>query len=295
MDRWAEWLLKRRFGGEEQVPEWAARLNRIRDRVLDNARLEDGARVLDVGAGDGLIAFAALERGAGEVVFSDISDDLLEHARGLAAELGVLDRCAFVHVAADDLSPFDDGSFDAVTTRSVLIYVKRKLEALREFRRVLRPGGRISLFEPINSFGARFRVEESLWGYPVGDVGGLAAKVNEVFAVLEPSDGPMLDFDERDLVQLAAEAGFLPVELELQASVIPRPGMSWERFAATAGNPNIPTLAEALEEALTPAERERLTGHLRPLVERGEGLSRSAVAYLAATKPAEQSSERELR
>ena len=43
-----------------------------------------------------------------------------------------------------------DGSVDVVTTRSVLIYVKDKAAALREFYRVLKPGGRVSLFEPIN-------------------------------------------------------------------------------------------------------------------------------------------------
>ena len=41
---------------------------------------------------------------------------------------------------------------DIVTTRSVLIYVEDKRRAFEEFFRVLKPGGRISLFEPINRF-----------------------------------------------------------------------------------------------------------------------------------------------
>jgi arsenite methyltransferase len=121
-DRWAEWLLEGRFGGtRNQAPEWLVRLEETRNRVLDGARLEPGEALLDVGAGDGLIAFGALERGAGEVSFADISDDLLEHARGLAEELGVAGRCRFVHASADDLAPFGDESVDVVTTRSVLI------------------------------------------------------------------------------------------------------------------------------------------------------------------------------
>jgi arsenite methyltransferase len=286
VDHWAEWLLKRRFGGQEP-PDAAAGLAHVRDRVLAGARLEEGSRLLDVGAGDGLIAFGALERGAGEVVFSDVSDDLLEHSRELATERGVLDRCAFVHAAADDLAPFEDGSFDAVTTRSVLIYVERKREALAEFHRVLKPGGRMSLFEPINRFGERFRAEESFMGYALGGLEEIAGKVLALYEKLQPDSDPMLDFDERDLLALADDAGFLPVELELHAQVVPRPPLSWDVFSSMAGNPKIPTLAEAMEEALSAAEREQLTRRLRPLVERGGGVGHSAIAYLTGTKPAE--------
>jgi arsenite methyltransferase len=96
------------------------------DRVLDQAGLVEGETLLDVGCGDGLIAFGALERGTGRAIFSDISEDLLDEPRRLAGELGVLDRCDFVRAAAEDLSPIQDESVDVVTTRSVLIYVEDK-------------------------------------------------------------------------------------------------------------------------------------------------------------------------
>jgi hypothetical protein len=51
------------------------------------------------------------------------------------------------------------------------------------------------------------------------------------------------------------------------------------------GNPKIPTLAEAIERALTPEERERLTAVLRPLVEEGRGTWRMGDALLAGRKP----------
>jgi arsenite methyltransferase len=284
-DRWAEWLLRRRFGGGEQTPEWMARLEQTRERVLDGAGLEAGETLLDVGAGDGLIAFGALERGAGEVVFADISDDLLEHAQGLAEELGVAARCRFVHASADDLGPFANESVDAVTTRSVLIYVERKREAFAEFFRVLRPGGRLSIFEPINRFGCEFRVSDTFWGYPLDGLADVRDKLDEVFRAIQPEDDPMLDFDERDLVELAAAAGFFPVELDLELEVVPLDAMSWERFANTPGNPKLPSLAEAMEQVLTDDERKRLAAHMRPLVEAGDGVGRWAKAYLRATKP----------
>lgn len=285
-DCWAEWLLSRRFGGDPQErPDWVVDLGRVRDRVLDGAKLAGDETVLDVGAGDGLIAFGALERGAREAIFSDISDDLLAHAHQLAIELAVVDRCRFVHASADDLSAIHDASVDVVTTRSVLIYVERKTEAFRAFHRVLRAGGRISLFEPINSFGARFRIEETFWGYAIDGMSDVRDKLNAVYKEVQPPTDPMLAFDERDLVELAVAAGFFPVELDLDVKVVRLEPLRWERFVHSAGNPKIPTLAEAMDEALTAGERERLTAHLRPLVERGDGVGRWATAYLRATKP----------
>src|ERR1700758_3983909 len=142
-DRWHRWLLDGRFGGdaaarEQDLTEF---LYPVRDAVLDKAQLRPGDTVLDVGTGDGLIAFGALERlgPSGRVIFSDISQDLLDHCRAAASAEGLLDRCRFVLAPADHLTGVPDASADAVTTRSVLIYVKDKARAMREFFRVLRP------------------------------------------------------------------------------------------------------------------------------------------------------------
>jgi SAM-dependent methyltransferase len=280
-DRWAEWLAVRRFGGDAEVRRRAlADLSAIRDKVLDLAGLEEGEAVLDVGCGEGMIGFGALERGAGEVVFSDVSSDLLEFCRVAAEDLGVADRCRFVQAAAEDLSGIDDASVDLVTTRSVLIYVARKREAFGEFARVLRPGGRIALFEPINRFSGWLR-HERWWGYDLGELDDVAAKLRLVYETLQPPDtDPMVDFDERDLLRLAEEAGFFPIHLELEADVKRSEPRTWESFLNVAGNPNIPTLAEAMEQALTPGERERLSAQLRPQVEQGLGEWRIACAYL---------------
>jgi len=52
----------------------------------------------------------------------------------------------------------------------------------------------------------------------------------------------------------------------------------------TPWNPKVPSLAEAMDQALTSEEAEKFVNHLRPLVESGQGVSRSAVAYLWAVK-----------
>lgn len=283
IDQWAQWLLHRRHGGDpEQLAQTLDYLAPIRDRVLDHANLRAGERLLDVGCGDGLIAFGALERvgPSGLVIFSDISQDLLDHCRLLASQMGVLDRCQFVRAAADDLAAIPDSWVDAVTTRSVLIYVKEKARAFAEFFRVLRPGGRISLFEPINRFG----VGRSSWD--AGPVQELRDRVRAVYEAIQPMDSdPMVDFDERDLLDLAEAAGFREIHLEYRADIEPAEPRSWETVLHASANPRVPTLAEAMAQALTPNEAARYEGYLRPIIERGEGVSRSATVDLWAVKP----------
>ena len=111
-DRWHRWLLDVRFGGDAAVREQDLTefLYPVRDKVLDNAQLQPGDTLLDVGTGDGLIAFGALERlgPSGQVIFSDISRDLLDHCQAAAAAEGLLDRCRFVLTPADSLAEIAD-------------------------------------------------------------------------------------------------------------------------------------------------------------------------------------------
>jgi arsenite methyltransferase len=282
-DRWADWIRTRRSGGD---PDYEATMLRelaeVRDRILDHAELATGETLLDVGCGNGLVAFGALERGAGEVVFADVSPALLDDCRELAETAGLLEQCRCVEAPAERLGSVEDESIDVVTTRSVLIYVEEKERAFREFHRVLRPGGRISLFEPINRFGIDERRET--WGYELDGAVDLMAKVNAVYEGIQPDTDPMLDFDERDLIRLAEQAAFFPINLAYEAEVKPIEPRRWESFLHSSGNPKIPTLAEAIDEALTAAERERFASIFRPLVEDGRGVWRMGTAYLWAVK-----------
>ncbi|MGH3006698.1 MAG: class I SAM-dependent methyltransferase [Gaiellaceae bacterium] len=285
-DPWARWVLeKRAFGGDSKRIEASRdRMEAMRERVLAGADVQEGDVVLDVGTGDGLIAFAALPLvgESGKVIFSDVSEELLGHCREVAGEAV---GCEFLVCSADDL-PLADESVDVVTTRSVLIYVKDKACAFGEFHRVLRLGGRLSIFEPVNRFGYPWPPER-FFGYDVTPMIDLTKKVMAVYDRLQPPDDPMLDFDERDLLQQVEEARFRDVRMTLEAEIEPRPmaaGFSWDSFLKLAGNPRVPPLEKVLDEALTPEEKERFSAHLRPLVERGEGDSRLAVAYLRAIK-----------
>jgi arsenite methyltransferase len=281
-DPWAAWLLERRHGGDDaRLRAMLDGLSKLRDSVLDNARIDEGDVVLDLGCGDGLIGFGALQRvgATGRVIFSDISQQLLDVCREIAADDP---RCSFLLASADEL-PLGDASVDVVTTRSVLIYLTDKRRAFEEAHRVLRPGGRLSIFEPINSY-AFPEPDDRFAYYDVGAVRELSAKVKAHYRRVAPDD-TLTDFDERDLVAWSEAAGFAEVHLELRIDLAPmEPVDNWEARENSSGNPLAPTLREAIEASLTPDEAERFRRHLRAEAEAGRGVERGAVAYLWARK-----------
>lgn len=289
-DRWSRWLLHDRFGGDAEALRRAMEfLGPIRDKVLRSARITSGATVLDVGCGDGLLGFGALAMvgDTGLVVFSDVSDDLLDRCRRIASEHGVLERCRFIRSLAESLVGIEDESVDVVVTRSVLIYVEDKSAAFAAFRRVLKPGGRISLFEPVNRRMADLN-RDTVFGYDSAPIRELAVKVRAVLEAAAPAEGPMMGFDETDLFHLAEDAGFTNVAVSLELFAIDQPpsgGIGWPELLATRPNPNAPTYGEAAEQALTRDEAARFESYLRPLVDEGiEGRVRMAVAYVTAER-----------
>jgi arsenite methyltransferase len=191
----------------------------------------------------------------------------------------------FVQADAADLRQIDDESVDVVTTRSVLIYVADKAAAFRAFHRVLRPGGRLSIFEPINNYFPETTNE--YWGFDATPVADLLSKVwayegwDETF----DAEDPMMNFTEKDLLHHAEDAGFTEVHVELLVDVSPGTWVvDWQRLLTTAPNPNAHTAGEALRGALTPEEFDRFEAHLRPLADSGKGVIRSAFAYVSAVK-----------
>jgi SAM-dependent methyltransferase len=288
-DRWAQWLLNRRDGGSPAIrAQTQVDLAMFRDGVLGRADLRPDDVLLDVGCGTGLIGFGALERLGpdGRVIFSDISGDLLDECRRTAAGDP---RCRFVRASADDLVGVGDGTVDVVTTRSVLIYSDEKETAFREFFRALRPGGRLSLFEPINRFLVEhgpFRPFGLSADTPIDD---LLLKVALVYrdAGASPATHPMIDFDERDLLRWAEAAGFDEIELDYQAQLrVPAdPIADWAGLKRSAPNPLAPTYGDAIAAVLTSAEQTQLDDYMQALAEAGTPTRRTlGLAFLRAVR-----------
>lgn len=151
---------------------------RVRDRLVAALALTGNERVLDAGCGRGLALIACAKRlSTGNAVgidlwaAKDLSDNNPEATLANAAAEGVADR---VEVETGDITrlPFSDASFDAVISMTVIHNIPtrdgRDL-ALRELVRVLKPGGRIAVFDLLHASRYTEVLQES--GLKVQDLG----------------------------------------------------------------------------------------------------------------------------
>jgi arsenite methyltransferase len=295
-DVWSEWLLHHRSADD---PEYAEVVRTVvagyADRVLEGAQLTAGMTLADIGAGEGVIAFRAIHRVGATLraILTDISAPLLSHAEAVARQLDVLSQCAFHQCSAEKLDLLADSSVDVVTTRAVLAYVADKAMALREFHRVLKPGGRISICEPIlqdEAFFARSlrKLVDSQDARPPDRFLKLlhrwkAAQFPDTEELCAKS--PIANYSERDLLNFVRAAGFTEIHLRLEIDVVPSLIKSWKVFLGASPHPWAPSLGRILEEQFTAEERQFFEQVVRPTVESGKNLSTERVVYLTATKP----------
>ncbi len=116
--------------------------------TVETAGVRPGMRVLDLAGGTGDLARALARRVAptGEVVLADINENMVQVGRRRLVDAGVAQWVDFTIANAEQL-PFADGVFDRVTIAFGLRNVTDKAAALREMRRVLRPGGQALILE----------------------------------------------------------------------------------------------------------------------------------------------------
>jgi ubiquinone/menaquinone biosynthesis C-methylase UbiE len=150
-------------GAELQAKSAAAQLTDVDVR---------GKRILDIGGGTGVASFLMLRRGAESVVCGDISEQMLVRARTNAAQLGFeRDRIDFRQLDAEAL-PYDDNSFDVVSTSMTMGLLPDQKRAIAEMARVARPGGLVSIgthapehyWEPIDT-SLRAMSKRYVFGY----------------------------------------------------------------------------------------------------------------------------------
>ena len=139
--------------------------------LLDEAGVEAGSRLLDVGTGPGVVARVAVARRA-QVTAIDAEPSMAEAA---ARNVPGLD----VRVAVLPDLPLNDGEFDAVTGNFVIGAVGDPAAALTELLRVLRAGGRLAL---------------TSWRYPPSPAPGIAEEAIEAAGVPWPDDVPVPPF-----------------------------------------------------------------------------------------------------
>lgn len=151
---------------------------RVRDRLVAALALTGDECVLDAGCGRGLALIACAKKltngkavGIDIWAAKDLSNNNPDATLANAASEGIADRVA---VETGDLAklPFPDASFDAIVSMTVIHNIPsrdRRDQVLRELVRVLKPGGRIAIFDILHT--SRYAAVLREAGLTVRDLG----------------------------------------------------------------------------------------------------------------------------
>jgi enediyne biosynthesis protein CalE5 len=244
------------------------------ERMLELAQVGAGDRVLELACGPGGLGFAAAERvgPAGEVVLSDIAEEMTAIAAARGAELG-LGNVAFRPLDLERIAE-PDAAYDVVLCREGLMFALEPERAVAEIRRVLRPGGRAA----VAVWAAR---ERNPWLGLMMDV----VSAHTGAPVPPPGiPGPFALGDVGALHRLFDDAGLADVRVG-ELSVPLRTASFdewWGRTTALAG-PLSAILAAMPEEAVQ-ALRERARAAVRPYETASGGLDFPGETLIAAAR-----------
>jgi len=207
-DRWLQRTLSR--AGE--------RLGRLRDRVLDAARLQRHHVALDLNAGSGLLTWELLRRTPEGGIWALVRDHRdAEALRQQAGRLPELERPVVLVGGVEELEELlalrGEGElrFDAIVGRNALGPLPDKAAAVRLLRQWLRPGGHLSLAETVMRHSQRLHTLADL--SPLDD--GLRRRLIEAEeAIYANADDPLVNWDAADLRDLLDMAGFQEVSVQ---------------------------------------------------------------------------------
>jgi len=166
--------------------------------------LPRGSQVLDIACGTGDLALTLFELLDASVIGADFCRPMLEIATAKAAKL----QAAIPFIETDALAlPFQDGSLDAVTIAFGLRNLASLEGGLREFTRVLRPGGRVAILDFSNPRLPGFRFAFKLYFTKLLPLlGGIVSGSRSAYDYL-PDSVSRFPNQER-LASLMRDAGF---------------------------------------------------------------------------------------
>lgn len=197
-DHWVE-IEDDRLDRYEQMFQWSPAF----ERLLEPADIAPGQTVGDLGCGPGFLTIQLLERVGpnGHVHAFDVSADFIERTRAKVEAAGHADRLTLHHLTDSGL-PLAAAVLDRIVAKNVMVYVDNPLETFREFRRVLRPGGKA---HAIDSDFAMVAID------PVPPADWRALLDAAAHAFRTPNIG-------RKLYGLARTAGFSEVDVQILAA-----------------------------------------------------------------------------
>ncbi|HJZ80523.1 MAG TPA: class I SAM-dependent methyltransferase [Pyrinomonadaceae bacterium] len=211
--------------------------------LIEEAGIRKGQQVLDVagGAGEPSLAIADLVGPNGSVSYTDLIAGMVSAAEAEARRRGIA-NVNFRRCPADSL-PFADNSFDTVVSRLGIMFFPDPLLALREMRRVVRSGGKLSLV-------VWYKSEFNPFSYEVANV----------VSRLLPAQTPSLTHDAfrfaepgklAGLLKDAGATGIRERKLEFDIAAAISPEEFWEMRSETSG-----TLRDKLKAASVETRRQ---------------------------------------